>query len=92
MQKNIKFNNIIKGYDREYHYKELTKKLNKKLQTNLNDDEFYKFCSNLEIEIEINNTYIPRYIHEWVRDIEEKNIKIILISDYFLPSNLLKKY
>ena len=91
LAKNIKLNNIIKGYDREYHYKELTKKLNKKLQTNLNDDEFYKFCSNLEIEIEINNTYIPRYIHEWVRDIEEKNIKIILISDYFLPSNLLKK-
>jgi predicted HAD superfamily hydrolase len=91
LAKNIKLKNIIKGYDREYCYKELIKKLNQKLNININDDELFKFCCNLEIEIETKNTYIPQYIYEWIRDIEEKKIKIILISDYFLPSFTLKK-
>jgi HAD superfamily hydrolase (TIGR01549 family) len=81
------------GFDLEFKYKDMVKELHQYLiELNLiekNYNEFFKICSELEIEIESNVQEVDQKIFDLIKFLKEKNKKVICISDMYLSKDML---
>lgn len=83
-----KLENIHKGKDREYEYKQMTELLRKKLGIELGSAEFFSMCVDFELQVEKSVCYVPEEIKSLVSRIQQKK-QVVCISDFYLPANVL---
>lgn len=87
-------------FDGEYNYLELCKEVYDRLNNanllrkncTVDFNSFYKRCLSIEIEVEESMQYLNKEILDAINYIKNKNVKIICISDFYLPKKVVKKF
>jgi predicted HAD superfamily hydrolase len=85
-----KLQNLSRGMDKEYHYRQMTDLLKKRLNIAMDSLDFYSACLDIELRIEESVCYVPDEVKEFVTQVQMKK-KIICISDFYLPGESLIK-
>jgi len=85
-----KFNNLRHGYDKEYDYKQMSSILYNRIKPNVDIIEFYEKSMLIEESIEKEVISISTDFLDIFKLCNLLKKKIIIISDFYLPSRVLK--
>lgn len=80
-----KLENEFKDSIYEIPYKELIKNIFDMLDMDCSFDEFYKFCFDTEVNIDLSTQYPNSYIIRRLKKAKDAGKKIYIVSDYPLP-------
>lgn len=94
VETNLCDDNYKNGFDQEFVYHDLIKCIYKYFivdKYEINFDEFYNVCVDVEVEIEKNVQYLDTDIISIIKKLKKDNKKIYCISDMYLSKSMLKK-
>lgn len=83
--------NSKKEFDLEFRYMDLISELFQKIHPSIDFDEFSKICENTEIETEFQVQDVIPESKELLIELQKREIPCICISDFYLPSDTIKK-
>ena len=87
----LRKSNKKKGFAAEFNYNEFLKCFYKKFKISVTEDEFIKFATQVEIDIEFNSQFIFLDTLQVLKYAKKLNKKIFCISDMYLTKDMLNE-